>query len=269
MVHLTSARLALRTDPDAAVAALDEAELHGRQSMNDIRSVVRLMRDDDAPSRLAPAEFDDVGVLIDQYRSGGADITLDSDLAPAALASVASLAAYRVVQEGLNNAVRHGDGAISVELGTIGDAAGIVVTNPTRRPSAKSDGGSGSRDARTGRRTRRISRVRPDTRCIDVAPHGEDSEMIRVLLVDDQALIREGMRRVIDTDPDLTVVGECADGDEVVDAVHRADPDVVVMDIRMKRMDGATATAELNRIGGPPVLASYRDTDPPHAPTST
>jgi DNA-binding NarL/FixJ family response regulator len=78
--------------------------------------------------------------------------------------------------------------------------------------------------------------------------------MIRVLLVDDQALIREGMRRVLDTDPNMTVVGECADGDEVVDAVHRANPDVVVMDIRMKRMDGATATAELVRVGGPPVL---------------
>ena len=78
--------------------------------------------------------------------------------------------------------------------------------------------------------------------------------MIRVLLVDDQALIREGMRRVLDTDPELTVVGECEDGDEVADAVIRANPDVVVMDVRMQRVDGATATRALRELDGPPVL---------------
>lgn len=78
--------------------------------------------------------------------------------------------------------------------------------------------------------------------------------MIRVLLVDDQALIREGMRRVLDTDPDLTVVGECEDGGEVLDAVDRCAPDVVVMDVRMRHVDGATATEAVREAGGPPVL---------------
>ena len=78
--------------------------------------------------------------------------------------------------------------------------------------------------------------------------------MIRVLLVDDQALIREGMRRVLESDPELTVVGECEDGDEVADAVARADPDVVVMDVRMHRVDGATATRAVRELDGPPVL---------------
>lgn len=78
--------------------------------------------------------------------------------------------------------------------------------------------------------------------------------MIRVLLVDDQALIREGMRRVLDADAELTVVGECSDGDEVIDAVARSKPDVVVMDVRMHRMDGASATEAVCAAGGPPVL---------------
>jgi DNA-binding NarL/FixJ family response regulator len=78
--------------------------------------------------------------------------------------------------------------------------------------------------------------------------------MIRVLLVDDQALIREGMRRVLDTDAAVTVVGECEDGDEVVDAVERCSPDVIVMDVRMRRVDGAAATAAVREIDGPPVL---------------
>ena len=78
--------------------------------------------------------------------------------------------------------------------------------------------------------------------------------MIRVLLVDDQALIREGMRRVLASDPELTVVGECDDGRDVVDAVTRAQPDVVVMDVRMREVDGATATRAVRRADGPPVL---------------
>ena len=78
--------------------------------------------------------------------------------------------------------------------------------------------------------------------------------MIRVLLVDDQQVVREGMASLIATDPGLTVVGECADGDEVLDLASRCDPDVVVMDIRMKRVDGATATAAVRDSGGAPVL---------------
>lgn len=78
--------------------------------------------------------------------------------------------------------------------------------------------------------------------------------MIRVLLVDDQTLIREGMRRVLDTDAGITVVGECEDGDEVIDALARCTPDVVVMDVRMRRVDGAEATRRVRDAGGPPVL---------------
>ena len=78
--------------------------------------------------------------------------------------------------------------------------------------------------------------------------------MIRVLLVDDQEVVREGLRSLITTDAGLTVVGECGDGDEVLDQVRRCNPDVVVMDVRMKRVDGATATANLRSIEGPPVL---------------
>jgi DNA-binding NarL/FixJ family response regulator len=78
--------------------------------------------------------------------------------------------------------------------------------------------------------------------------------MTRVLLVDDQEVIREGMRSLIATNPELRVVGECADGDQVIDMIHQTRPDVVVMDIRMRRMDGATATLAIRQVGGPPVL---------------
>lgn len=78
--------------------------------------------------------------------------------------------------------------------------------------------------------------------------------MIRLLLVDDQALVRQGLRRVVETSGHLEVVAECDDGDQVLDALRRYVIDVVVMDIRMKRMDGATATGEVRRVNGPPVL---------------
>ncbi len=79
--------------------------------------------------------------------------------------------------------------------------------------------------------------------------------MIRVLLVDDQELVRSGLRRIFATTDDLEVVAECEDGDQVADAVRRDRPDVVVMDIRMKRLDGVEATRRLReREDAPPVL---------------
>lgn len=78
--------------------------------------------------------------------------------------------------------------------------------------------------------------------------------MIRVLLVDDQEVVRAGLRSLIATDSGLTVVGECTDGDEVISRIVQCNPDIVVMDIRMRRTDGATATASVRATGGPPVL---------------
>lgn len=79
--------------------------------------------------------------------------------------------------------------------------------------------------------------------------------MIRVLLVDDQELVRAGLRRIMQTTDELDVIAECADGDEVVGAVREHRPDVVVMDIRMKRVDGVEATKRLRSDeASPPVL---------------
>jgi DNA-binding NarL/FixJ family response regulator len=79
--------------------------------------------------------------------------------------------------------------------------------------------------------------------------------VIRVLLVDDQPLARAGLRRILRPRAGFEVVGECDDGDQVEQAVVATRPDVVVMDVRMKRVDGAEATRRLRaRDGSPPVL---------------
>jgi DNA-binding NarL/FixJ family response regulator len=66
--------------------------------------------------------------------------------------------------------------------------------------------------------------------------------VIRVLLADDQALIRAGFRVLLEADPELEVVGEAVDGRQAVDLAHRERADVVLMDIRMPEMDGLEAT---------------------------
>ncbi|MCC2030205.1 response regulator [Microbacterium tenebrionis] len=76
--------------------------------------------------------------------------------------------------------------------------------------------------------------------------------MIRVLLVDDQALFRAGIRMLVSSQPDMEIVGEAGNGQEALDAVAAHRPDVVLMDIRMPVMDGLTATGHLLAQPEPP-----------------
>jgi DNA-binding NarL/FixJ family response regulator len=75
------------------------------------------------------------------------------------------------------------------------------------------------------------------------------SAPIRVVICDDQALIRSGFATIIDAQPDLEVVGECEDGQAAVDLARRLNPDIVVMDVRMPVLDGIEATRLLAGVG--------------------
>lgn len=88
--------------------------------------------------------------------------------------------------------------------------------------------------------------------------------MIQVLLVDDQRLMREGLRTLLELHPDLRVAGEAGDGSAAESAVERLEPDVVLMDLRMPRRDGVTATRRITaRWPALPVLVltTYDDDD--------
>src|SRR5581483_3884206 len=84
-------------------------------------------------------------------------------------------------------------------------------------------------------------------------------------LVDDQPLARTGLRAILCEAEGFEVVGECADGDEVYEVVRRVRPGLVVMDVRMPRMNGADATLQLReRLSEPPpvlILTTFRDED--------
>jgi DNA-binding NarL/FixJ family response regulator len=79
--------------------------------------------------------------------------------------------------------------------------------------------------------------------------------VIEIVLADDQTLVRAGFRALLDAEDDMTVVGEAADGEAAIEIVRRRRPDVVLMDVRMPRTDGLTATG---RITAEPALAGTR-----------
>jgi DNA-binding NarL/FixJ family response regulator len=100
-----------------------------------------------------------------------------------------------------------------------------------------------------------------DERGADVTS-GAPAVTIRVVVVDDQPLARSGLRTIIDGEPDLSVVGDAADGREGLALIERAMPDVAVMDLRMPVLDGIEATARIVAAGLPVqvlVLTTFDD----------
>jgi len=80
---------------------------------------------------------------------------------------------------------------------------------------------------------------------------------IRVGIVDDQALVRSGLRMIVESQPDMSVVAEAGDGEEAVRVVRTERPDVVLMDVRMPRMDGIEATRQISAATRVVILTTY------------
>lgn len=131
LLHIASARLALSEDPDDAQRALAEAERLGRQSLEEVRSVVGLMRsrgsDDD--SRLAPVQgLEALDELVERFRSAGAEVSLERSGEVASLPATASTTLYRIAQEAFTNAAKHAPGSpVSVRVDVVGGRAELTV----------------------------------------------------------------------------------------------------------------------------------------------
>jgi signal transduction histidine kinase len=137
MVNVAGARKALATHPELAAEALDRAERVGRESLDGIRQIVGLLRDDETLCGAAPTPIAaDVPSIVDAQRIAGAKVTLDVHGDLAAVGPLPGAALARVVQESLTNAQRHAPGApIAVEVTASPERLVVEVRNgPARRP---------------------------------------------------------------------------------------------------------------------------------------
>ena len=129
VLHLSSARLALDDDVDTARAALIEAERLASESLDEVRASVGLMRTTSAGSATPMPSGADVIELVESFRRAGTQIELDVDGDLGALPATRGLAVYRIVQESLTNAARHGDGSMVRVHVVTGDETTVTVTS--------------------------------------------------------------------------------------------------------------------------------------------
>lgn len=127
LLHVTSARLALREDPEEAAAALAEAERLGQQSLTEVRHAVGLLRDADPSARTPLPGAGDLDDLVEGFRRAGARVEWRIDGDPTCLSATSGLTVYRILQEALTNVARHAAGARTRAKLTVREAAELVV----------------------------------------------------------------------------------------------------------------------------------------------
>ena len=252
-VQAGAARLLADRDPPRLEPPFRRSRRSRARRSREIDQIVRTLRDGATASGgvEAPPGLAALGTLIDDHARTGLSVRLRTDGRPRSLAGPTDQAAYRILQEALTNAARHGTGTAEVVLTFGGRALDLKVINqcgrPTAalpRPTAVDTGSSGCASGRpcsaaasapSGPAAR--SRSSPTFR-IPVA-------VTRVLIADDDDLMRAGLAAVLSSDPTIEIVGEAATGRQAVERARRLGPDVVLMDIRMPDLDGIAATREL------------------------
>jgi signal transduction histidine kinase len=130
LLHISAARLALDEDPHEARRSLREAERLTRDSLEEVRATVGLMRTDVPGDRAPLPGAGDLPALVESFRRAGSDVQLVADGHLEALGATRGLAAYRIVQEALTNATRHAPGRpVVVQVGPAGDGTTVTVHN--------------------------------------------------------------------------------------------------------------------------------------------
>ena len=141
LMQAGAARLLRDRDPDGSRRAISTIEDVARATIADIDGMVRALRDDDPePAPADPAAIDE---LLDHHRNNGLAIATDVRGSHQGLPRSVAWAAYRILQEALTNAARHGRGSAEVAVVFHQDAVEIAVTNPTGSAASKQSGGHG------------------------------------------------------------------------------------------------------------------------------
>ena len=253
MVVQAEAARYLTAAPDRLDQTLTAITDTGRRAITDLRHLLDLLNPDHGTDPRTPS-VGELHALVEQTRQAGQPVEFTEEGTPAESTGSAELVAYRVVQEALTNALKYAHGsrtAVHVRHGDEGDHRG--GQHRRLRLARRVPGGSGrglaglrervdvlggefSADRQAGRRLRRTG-PHPRREPVVTAP-------IRVLVCDDQALIRTGFATIIDAQPDLEVVGECGDGRAAVDLAGRAAPG--------RRGDGRPDAGARRHRGDPP-----------------
>ncbi len=228
-------RLAPR-DPDRAAIEIGEVEELARRSLREVRAAVSGYRDVTLRGELATSQ--------EVLRAAGIATSFPGSI-DHVHADCQSLFAW-VVREGVTNVVRHARATTcTVSMGrdwieVVDDGAAAAASAPA--PPGSGLAGLGERVAAArGHRD-----LRPVPAGLAVACGRPDAVVtLRLLVADDQALIRSALAALLSLEPDFEVVAEVGRGDEVVAAVIDHSPDVALLDIEMPGIDGLTAAAEL------------------------
>ena len=263
----------LHKRPGQAETALTEIKRVSGAALDDLRATLGLLRDENASAPVHPTRvLSGVPDLAAPLRAAGVRVDVEVDGPEGSVTSPVGAAAYRIVQEALTNVLRHGDassaavrvaiGAQSVEIDVRNDGVAPVDRAAGQRRGhrerAARDGRArrGARRARRGRpapRRRLAGARRPAARttALTLARRAAARRRhavglsISVLIADDQALVRAGFAALLEAEDDLEVCGEASDGEEALRLARSLAPDIVLMDVRMPRMDGLEATAAI------------------------
>ena len=258
-VQADAALAVAEQDPAAGHQALDAIRRTASLALDEMRSMVGVLRAPDASAELAPTggRGDLERLVAHQPPHPAVELhTAGIDDLPATIAA----AVYRLTQEAVTNARRHARdaGHVIIDVRVLDDPApGSSGRRRRRRPPPELDGG-GLRPHRHAR-ARRVPRwhlrsrapPRPRLGSAGRAAAREATMTIRVLIADDQELVRSGFAMILDAQPDIEVVAQVADGRQAVERARHLRPDVCLLDVRMPEMDGLAATEAL---AGPGVV---------------
>jgi signal transduction histidine kinase len=141
LVQAGAARLLQKQDPERARAALETVEEVARETIHEIDRIVGALREQGEPGRVEPPRgFAAVEALAERHRAAGLDVDLHIHGSRRSIGPTAGQAAYRILQEALTNAARHGQGAADIEIDYGDNAVEISVTNPAAPGTNLEDG---------------------------------------------------------------------------------------------------------------------------------